>query len=151
MTTSAVRNSVAALLLLAFAGCSGMQKGVGVISYDKGTPPILAKATSDGEYSLYEAQGMEPKVSFFLHKGDALGFKYGKTGEILAVGGTEEVPVPDTDYIWKRRDADVAPPPAPTAPPAPTPAAAPAPAPAPAPAENPLSAPTPAPAPAPAR
>ena len=153
------RYSIASFLLLIVAGCSGMQKGVGVVSYDKGTPPILAKATSDGEYSLYESQGLEPKVSYYLRRGDALGFKYGKTGEILAVGGTEEVPVPDENYIWRRRDDEGAappPPPAPTAPPAPTQAQAPAPAPAPAaapaqppaPAQNPLSAPAPAPAPA---
>jgi len=81
-----------------------MQKGVGIVSYDKGTQPILAKATSDGEYSLYPSQGMEPKVSYFLHQGEPLGFKYGKTGEIIAVGGSEEVTVPDSDYIWKRRE-----------------------------------------------
>lgn len=92
-------------VLLIPLGCSGLQKGVGVLSYDKGTQPILAKATADGEYSLYATQNSEPRVSYYLHQGDALGFKYGKTGEIVGVGGESEVTVPDGNYIWKRRDA----------------------------------------------
>ncbi len=90
--------------LFLMIGCSGMQKGVGVVSYDKGTQPILASATAEGEYALYPSDGAEPKVSYFLHKGDPLGFKYGKTGEITAVGGSSDVALPDANYIWKRRD-----------------------------------------------
>lgn len=105
--------SLAACLVLAVMGCAGLQKGVGVVSYDKGTQPILAKATADGEYSLYPTQSTEPKVSYFLRQGDALGFKVGKTGEIVAVGGESEVTVPDANYIWKRRDANAGAAPAP--------------------------------------
>lgn len=100
---NAVRYVVGALFL-AMVGCAGLQKGIGVVSYDKGTQPILAKATADGEYSLYASTDTEPKVSYFLRQGEPLGFKYGKTGEIIAVGGTAENAVPDGDYIWKRRD-----------------------------------------------
>ena len=90
-------------LILGATGCAGMQKGLGVITYDKGSQPIMAKATADGEYSLYAVNAMDPKVSYFLHEGDPLGFKTGQTGQVIAVGGKDEVPVPDGNYVWKRR------------------------------------------------
>jgi hypothetical protein len=89
-------------LLLSMVGCV-VQNGVGVITYEKGTGPILAKATADGEYSLYAKNAADPKVSYLLHAGDPLGFKVGQTGQILAVGGKDEIAVPDEDYVWKRR------------------------------------------------
>ncbi len=102
--TKSLGLAAAIALLLGMIGCEGMQQGIGVISYDRGTPPILAKATVDGEYYLYSTTSTDPKVTYILHKGDPLGFKTGQTGQIIAVGGSAEVPLPDDDYVWKRHD-----------------------------------------------
>jgi hypothetical protein len=88
---------------LMFLGMGGCQTGLGIISYDRGTAPVVAQATEDGEYALFSGSEMDPKVSYYLHRGDALGFKSGKTGEIIAVAGKAEVSEPDGTYVWRRR------------------------------------------------
>jgi hypothetical protein len=98
--TRFVRFTVAAFLL-AIVGC---QTGTGIITYDKGSNPILAQAPSDGEYALYCGQQSDPKVTYYLKRGDALGFKVSKTGEIIAVAGSAENAVPDDNYAWRRHD-----------------------------------------------
>ena len=95
-----LRYAVAGLLL----GMWGCQSGVGVVSYERSTTPVVAEATEDGEYALYATASMDPKVSYYLHKGDALGFKSGKTGEIIAVAGKAEISEPDGGFVWRRRE-----------------------------------------------
>src|SRR5947209_2758456 len=87
------------LILLAVVGC---QNGVGVMSYDRGTAPAMAAAPQDGEYALYESYGSDPKLTYALKKGDPIGFKVGKTGEIIVVAGAAEVSEPDSTYVWRR-------------------------------------------------
>ena len=87
-------------IALALAGC---QTGVGVVSYDRSTTPVVAEATQDGEYALFASGTMDPKVSYYLKQGEPLGFKSGKTGEIIAVAGKNEISEPDGSYVWRRR------------------------------------------------
>lgn len=94
-----------ACLLLGPVGC---QTGTGIMTYKQGTPPIVVKAPSDGEYALFNSTATDPEVTFYLHKGDPLGFKTGKTGEIIAVAGTTDVTEPDGNYVWRRRDPQAA-------------------------------------------
>jgi len=86
---------------LFLVGCQ--QEGVGISTYNKGDVPILAKATTDGEYSLYPSTGSDPVVSYRLKEGDPLGFKVGTTGHIIAVAGEQENSLTDGNYVWKRR------------------------------------------------
>lgn len=89
--------------VFAAMGIAGCASGVGVVSYDRQTTPVLAEAPQEGEYALFAGSDMDPKVSYYLHRGDPLGFKAGKTGEVIAVAGKAEVSEPDGSYLWRRR------------------------------------------------
>jgi hypothetical protein len=93
------------LAALVGAGCtSTFTKGTPIMEYQKGKAPPLQEAPSDGEYVLMSSMmNTTPKATLRLHEGDALGFKVGQTGQIIAVGGTKEIVLPDGNYIWKRR------------------------------------------------
>jgi hypothetical protein len=93
------------LAALIGAGCtSTFTKGTPIMEYQKGKAPPLQEAPSDGEYVLMSSMmNTTPKATLRLHEGDALGFKPGQTGQVVAVGGTKEIVLPDGNYIWKRR------------------------------------------------
>jgi hypothetical protein len=93
------------LAALIGAGCtSTFTKGTPIMEYQKGKAPPLQEAPSDGEYVLMSSMmNTTPKATLLLHEGDALGFKPGQTGQVVAVGGTKEIVLPDGNYIWKRR------------------------------------------------
>ena len=100
----------AMLLSLGFAalvgaGCtSTFTKGTPITEYQKGKTPPLQEAPSDGEYVLMSSMmNTTPKATLRLKEGDALGFKPGQTGQIIAVAGTKEIVLPDGNYLWKRR------------------------------------------------
>jgi hypothetical protein len=80
------------------------QKGTAVVTFDKARPPLLIEATADGEYALYDSMQGDPIGTFLLKQGDPVGFKNGTTGQVIAVAGEREIPVPaDKGYSWKRR------------------------------------------------
>ena len=87
------------------ASCtSTFTKGTPITEYQKGKTPPLQEAPSDGEYVLMSSMmNTTPKATLRLKEGDALGFKPGQTGQIIAVGGTKEIVLPDGNYLWKRR------------------------------------------------
>jgi hypothetical protein len=93
-----------AVLLSCVVGCAMGQKGLAVVTFDKARPPILQEATADGEYALYDSMAGDPIATFLLHQGDPLGFKPSTTGQVIAVAGEREIPIPaDKGYSWKRR------------------------------------------------
>jgi hypothetical protein len=119
-------SAILGMMLVALVGCQST--GQGVVTYKPGTAPILQQATADGEYGLYDDSlvnfSSDPKATFYLHRGDPLGFKTGKTGEIIIVAGDKEITEPDSGYVWRRKDPAAAATPAPATPaPAPAPAA----------------------------
>jgi hypothetical protein len=97
--------AVVALGLAAAAGCSStFTKGTPMVEYQKGRPPLLQEAPSEGEYVLLKSMmDMTPKATVQLSQGDPLGFKSGGTGQIIAVGGDREFELADGNYLWKRR------------------------------------------------
>ncbi len=92
------------ILAAGLAGCAMGQKGNAVVTFDRARPPLLQTATADGEYALYDTMSADPICTYNLHQDDPLGFKAGTTGQVLAVAGEQEIPVPaDKGYTWKRR------------------------------------------------
>ncbi|HEV8603927.1 MAG TPA: hypothetical protein VGQ99_01095 [Tepidisphaeraceae bacterium] len=86
MSRRAIFGSV---LLLSFvlAGC-GAQGGTTQIKYEKGNEPTTIKAPQDGEYALYTASDLTPKVRQRLNKGDTIGFEKTSDGRVRAIAGT---------------------------------------------------------------
>ena len=79
--------SVLVLLVLGFAGC-GAQKGTTQIKYEKNSEPTTIGAPQDGNYALYTASDLTPKVRMKLSKGDRIGFEKTADGKVRAVAGT---------------------------------------------------------------
>ncbi len=96
---------ILAALALLVSGCVQFTKGTPITEYKRGTQPILAEATVDGEYALFKTNigSTTPIGTYALKKGDALGFEKAETGTIIAVAGETKLPVPDGSYVWKRR------------------------------------------------
>lgn len=105
-----IKHALALALGLAVVGSAGVgctstfTKGTPILEYQKGKAPRMQEAPTDGEYVLMSSMlNTTPKATLWLEQGDALGFKESTTGKIIAVGGDEEIELPDGSYIWKRR------------------------------------------------
>lgn len=105
-----VKHALALALGLAVIGGAGVgctstfTKGTPITEYQKGKTPRMQEAPTDGEYVLMSSMlNTTPKATLWLEQGDPLGFKESTTGKIIAVGGSEEIELPDGNYIWKRR------------------------------------------------
>jgi hypothetical protein len=87
------------------AGCSStFTKGTPIVEYQKGRPPLLQEAPTEGEYVLLKSMmDMTPKATVQLAQGAPLGFKEAGTGQVIAVGGEREFALKDGNYLWKRR------------------------------------------------
>ncbi len=94
-----------AALMAGGVGCATLlTPGDPISSHSKGTIGEPDRAPSDGEYVLVPKFGdTTPMKTISLNKGDPLGFKTGRTGEIVAVAGGDEWTYPDGDYVWIRR------------------------------------------------
>ena len=91
-------------ILASAAGCVSFTSGAAISDHRKGGQPLVGEAPVDGEYALFATPWeTTPRVTYTLKKGDPLGFKAGGVGQIVAVGGTHEVTLPDGGYQWKRR------------------------------------------------
>ena len=109
-----VKHALALALGLAVIGGAGVgctstfTKGTPITEYQKGKTPRMQEAPTDGEYVLMSSMlNTTPKATLWLEQGDPLGFKESTTGKIIAVGGSEEIELPDGNYIWKRRPGAV--------------------------------------------
>src|SRR5687768_12665338 len=91
------------LLALGMAGCTIAQRGETVVKHDKGSAPIMGEAVMDGQYALYKALDGTPRVTYNLKQGDKLGFDRNDDGQLIAVAGSNRVPVPNDGYYWRRR------------------------------------------------
>lgn len=103
----AMIRSVAVLVVgvMVAAGCSStFTKGTPMVEYQKGKPPLLQEAPTEGEYVLLKSMmDMTPKATVTLAQGEPLGFKESGNGQVIAVGGDKEFPLKDGNYLWKRR------------------------------------------------
>jgi hypothetical protein len=85
------------------AGClSNAHHNETLIKYQKGKWPPMMRAPFDGGYSVHIPFDPEAKGAVQLKQGELLGFKQGKSGEVIAIGGATEIPLPDGDYVWKK-------------------------------------------------
>jgi hypothetical protein len=90
---------------IAVGGCGTMRGGRTVVKFDEGKTPITTTVSSTGTYALYALTDYNPKVTIHLKEGDVVGFKNSQTGEVMAVAGDREIPVPaNASYYWKRQD-----------------------------------------------
>ena len=78
--------TLGAMTLLAFAlgGC-GLQSGQTVVKYERGKPPRMVKALDDGRYSLYSSTDATPDVTYWVEKGDQIGFRRSSDGDSKAI------------------------------------------------------------------
>lgn len=95
------------LLTLAplIGGCAtAMAPGEAIVEHRSGNPETPIEAPSDGEYALYPKFGStHEKHKVRLRRGDLLGFRTAKTGEINAIAGEHEWRMTDNDYVWMRK------------------------------------------------
>jgi hypothetical protein len=103
MRTISRIGSLLVLLAMGVTGCTLAQKGETVVKHDKGQPPILGEATLDGQYALYKVLDGTPHVTYTLKQGDKLGFDKTENGQLIAVAGSNRVPVANDGYYWRRR------------------------------------------------
>ena len=100
-----------AFLVLSFAlgGC-GLQSGQTIVKHEKGRPPRMVKALDNGRYSLYSSTDATPDVTYWVEKGDQIGFRRTQGGgdnAIEAVAG-DNPPVElgseaARNHYWKYR------------------------------------------------
>src|SRR5687767_351343 len=90
------------VLLAVMAGC-GAQGGTTQIKYEKDQEPQTIKAPQDGEYALYTASDLTPKVRQRLSKGDTIGFEKGSDGRVRAIAGTynQTLAASTQEAYWK--------------------------------------------------
>lgn len=98
-----------AVLAFALGGC-GMQSGKTIVKHERGRPPRMVKALDDGRYSLYSSTDATPDVTYWVEKGDQIGFRRARSGEgggIEAVAGDNPPVELGTEmarnYYWKYR------------------------------------------------
>ncbi|HZN69971.1 MAG TPA: hypothetical protein VFB66_32145 [Tepidisphaeraceae bacterium] len=97
-----------ALLAFCLGGC-GLQSGQTIVKYERGKPPRVVKALDDGRYALYSSTDATPDVTYYVEKGDPIGFRKMSGGDntIEAVAG-DNPPVELSkemarNYYWKYR------------------------------------------------
>lgn len=93
-------------LALALAGCAtAMVPGKVIVDHVQGNAESPGEAPRDGWYALYPKFGSnQPKHRVLLRRGDRLGFRTAKTGEIKAVAGDHEWGMTDNNYLWMVED-----------------------------------------------
>jgi len=89
-------------ILFVFGCLSNSHHNETLIKYQKGKWPPMMRAPFDGRYSVHIPFDPESKGTVNLKEGELLGFKQGKSGEVIAVGGATLIPLPDGDYVWKK-------------------------------------------------
>ena len=89
-------------LAIGLAGCAtAMMPGKVVVDHARGNAESPAEAPRDGWYALFAKFGSNSaKHRVPLRRGDRLGFRTAKTGEIKAIAGDHEWGMSDNDYVW---------------------------------------------------
>lgn len=86
----------------ALCGCAAaMVPGRSIAEHARGNPESPIEAPRDGWYALFPKFGSnQHKHRVPLRRGDRLGFRTAKTGEINAIAGDHEWGMSDNDYVW---------------------------------------------------
>lgn len=77
------------------AGCSEWS-----LVHDAGGPACRKVAPEPGQYNLYEAKNPIPRQCAMLLKGDPIGFERDHDGQLLALAGTDAIPVVEGKCQW---------------------------------------------------
>ena len=101
-----VLNSVAIAGLAALLGGCGAASTHNLVKYENGEMPVPpTEAPADGTYGLYSTYDYNAKATYPLTKGDKLGFVKKGDKEVVAIAGSNEVPLQTQwgkSFYWRQ-------------------------------------------------
>ena len=79
-----------------------MNEGELVLKMQAGEAAMAREAEQDGTYALYGKLDIKPRLTAELKRGEMVGFRRDRAGELRAVYGIRERALAEGDYAWYR-------------------------------------------------